>query len=75
MQAEILSDDELAELTGYCQRAAQVRALARLGIPFLPRPRDGRPLVARTAMIVVLSGHKAAKQEPVADTPRFDQVK
>lgn len=75
MQAEILSDDELTELTGYCQRAARVRALDRLGIPFLPRPRDGMPLVARTAVVVVLSGHKTAPVAPAADEPRFDKVR
>ena len=76
MLAETLTPEELVDLTGYRQRAAQTRALTRLGVPFKPRPRDGFPLVARTAMVNSLAGLKVVggTQAPADEQPRFDQV-
>lgn len=84
MLAETLSPEELVDLTGYRQRAAQTRALTRLGVPFRPRPRDGFPLVARAAMVSTLAGLKVvggttvagaqAPAEQAEDGPRFDKV-
>ena len=42
-----LSKDELTEMTGYRQRSRIVEALARMGVPFKLRARDGFPLVER----------------------------
>lgn len=77
MIAEVLTPEELVDLTGYRQRAAQTRALSRLGVPFRARPLDGFPLVARSAMVSALSGQKiiAGIAAPAADEPRFDKVR
>lgn len=63
-----LSDDELQELTGYRQRAAQVRALRFMGIEHRVRP-DGRPAVLRAHVQHAFSGPRSANvvqdtQEP-----------
>lgn len=77
MLAETLTPEELVDLTGYRQRAAQTRALTRLGVPFRPRPRDGFPLVTRSAMVASLSGLKlvGGLQSPQEDEPDFNKVK
>lgn len=46
MQAEILSDDELADLTGYKRRADQRKWLKDRNWAFV-ESRGGRPLVGR----------------------------
>ncbi|UVL17462.1 DUF4224 domain-containing protein [Pseudomonas sp. B21-044] len=46
MQTEILSDEELAELTGYKARGYQRRWLEERGWVFV-ETRSGRPLVGR----------------------------
>lgn len=46
METEILSDDELAELTGYKARGWQRRWLLDRGWTFV-ESRSGRPLVGR----------------------------
>ena len=46
MQAEILSDDELAEITGYKQRAHQRKWLKDRNWVYI-ESRGGRPLVGR----------------------------
>ena len=46
MQAEILSDDELADLTGYKHRAHQRKWLKDRNWVFI-ESRGGRPLVGR----------------------------
>lgn len=76
MIAEVLTFEELVDLTGYRQRAAQTRALSRLGVPFRARPLDGFPLVARSAMVSALSGQKiaAGRIERASDEPHFDKV-
>jgi hypothetical protein len=43
-----LSDDELADLTGYKHRQKQRCALTKMGVKFLTRPADGFLLVARS---------------------------
>lgn len=40
----LLSNENLFDLTGYKQPAAQIRALRTMGITFHTRP-DGRPVV------------------------------
>lgn len=42
-----LSKDELTEMTGYKQRSRIIDALARMGVDFKLRARDGFPLVER----------------------------
>lgn len=44
-----LTKDEIAELTGLRQPAAQARALERLKIPHARRPADGSIIVGREA--------------------------
>lgn len=56
-----LSAEELANLTGRRQHAAQARALSRMGVPFKVRP-DGSLVVGRAALEQAL-GAKAKAAE------------
>lgn len=57
-----LSDQQLEELTGKTQHAAQIRALVRMRVPHRVRP-DGRPLVL-PADLQLQSTAKRKQQEP-----------
>jgi hypothetical protein len=69
---DLLTDDELVELTGYRFQSKQCEALKRSGISFVRR-RDGRPRVTWTHVNAALSGiqHIAAEEE---ERPNFDAI-
>lgn len=79
MQAEILSDDELANLTGYKHRAHQRRWLEERNWIFI-ESRGGRPLVGRmfTRMKLGMVNPTIIEQNPPpvrpAWTPDFSKV-
>lgn len=61
--SDYLSADELIELTGRTRRKAQLRALARQGIPAITNA-DGKPLVLRAARDSIMSPKRRRKPEP-----------
>ena len=67
MQAEILSDDELADLTGYKHRAHQRKWLKDRNWVYI-ESRGGRPLVgrmfARMKLGMVIRAYKADEEMP-----------
>lgn len=81
METEILSDEELVEITGYKPRAWQRRWLTEKGWHFV-ESRGGRPLVGRQYARQKLSGVvidtvPVASAPPPAPawTPDFSRVK
>ena len=58
-----LSPEEVHALTGYRQRPAQVRALAKMGITHRVRP-DGSPVVCKEALTSDLPKAKLKSTEP-----------
>lgn len=81
METEILSDDELVEITGYKARGYQRRWLNERGWHFV-ESRGGRPLVGRQYARQKLSGVvidtmpvAAAPPPAPAWTPDFSRVK
>lgn len=69
---DLLTDDELMELTGYRFPSKQCEALSRSGISFVKR-RDGRPRVTWTHVNAALSGIRHT--QPVdEETPNFDAI-
>jgi len=79
MQTEILSDDELAEITGYKQRSHQRKWLKDRNWVFI-ESRGGRPLVGRMFARMKLGMVNAAISDPnppptrPAWTPDFSRV-
>ena len=79
MQAEILSDDELADLTGYKRRSDQRKWLKDRNWVFV-ESRGGRPLVGRMFARMKLGMVNAAIADPnppperPAWTPDFSRV-
>lgn len=79
MQAEILSDDELADLTGYKRRSDQRKWLKDRNWVFI-ESRGGRPLVGRMFARMKLGTVNAAIADPnppptrPAWTPDFSRV-
>ncbi|GKV93558.1 DUF4224 domain-containing protein [Pectobacterium aroidearum] len=69
---DLLTDDELIELTGYKYASKQRAALTRSGISFITR-RDGRPSVTWAAINASLSAAKA-EQFKVVEQPNFDAI-
>ncbi|MFJ5317165.1 DUF4224 domain-containing protein [Pectobacterium versatile] len=69
---DLLTNDELIELTGYRYPSKQCAALTRSGISFVTR-RDGRPRVTWTHVNAALNGIRspAIKQKP---QPNFDAI-
>lgn len=72
MGNDLLSDNDLIEMTGYKYPSKQCEALQRAGISFVKR-RDGRPRVTWTHVNAALLGVKVATP---ADTeqPNFDAI-
>ncbi|WOX99933.1 DUF4224 domain-containing protein [Dickeya fangzhongdai] len=70
--SDLLSEDDLIELTGYKYPSKQIEVLRRAGISFVVR-RDGRPRVTWTHVNSALNGIKAPaeKQKP---QPNFDAI-
>lgn len=66
---ELLSPEELADLTGYRDRAKQRAELERLGIPYLVA--RGRPRVSRAIMRDVMAGRPVQRSSDV----RLDLVR
>ncbi|MEH0874611.1 DUF4224 domain-containing protein [Pectobacterium cacticida] len=72
--SDLLSDDELIELTGYKYPSKQCEALARAGISFITR-RDGRPSVTWSALNATLSGVSVkAVPDEHPEQPNFDAM-
>ncbi|KAA8559852.1 hypothetical protein FX985_06235 [Pseudomonas extremaustralis] len=69
MQAEILSDDELAEITGYKQRAHQRKWLKERNWVFI-ESRGGRPLVGRMFARMKLGMASPTIADPNQPAPR-----
>lgn len=69
---DLLTDDELVELTGYHFQSKQCEALKRAGISFVRR-RDGKPRVTWTHVNAALAGtqHFVAEEE---ERPNFDAI-
>ncbi|GAB3356253.1 DUF4224 domain-containing protein [Lysobacter tyrosinilyticus] len=63
MSGTWLSPEEIEELTALKRWSAQCRALARMGIPFLPNA-VGRPLVERGAVCSKPAPERTKKREP-----------
>lgn len=59
----LLSDDELAELTGVEQPAAQLRVLREHGLFPIVR-RDGRPRLTWAALDAVMTGTRQDHDQP-----------
>lgn len=80
METEILSDEELADLTGYKARGWQRRWLNDRGWHFV-ESRGGRPLVgrhyARIKLGVIMEVASIAQHvtKPPAWTPDFSKVR
>lgn len=72
MTNDLLTDEELVELTGYQFPSKQCAALSRSGISFVKR-RDGRPRVTWTHVNAALSGNKTLKA-PEEEQPNFDAI-
>lgn len=72
MANDLLTDEELVELTGYQFPSKQCEALSRSGISYVKR-RDGRPRVTWTHVNAALSGHRqdALTEE---ERPNFDAI-
>lgn len=68
---DLLTDEELTELTGYVFPSKQCAALARAGISFVRR-RDGRPRVTWTHVNAALAGVRQSAAEE--DRPNFDAI-
>lgn len=72
MTNDLLTDEELIELTGYQFPSKQCEALKRSGISFVKR-RDGRPRVTWTHVNAALSGQRL--ESPVdEERPNFDAI-
>ncbi|CAI1757065.1 DUF4224 domain-containing protein [Serratia sp. CY68758] len=69
---ELLTDEELIEMTGYKYPSKQCEALARAGISFIKR-RDGRPRVTWAHVNAALSGCLAPTVTE-ENTPNFDAM-
>ncbi len=62
--AEILSEDDLIELTGYTRKREQCAALDGYGVRYFKR-RDGRPAVPKVAVAAALN----LAAEPIGSNP------
>ncbi|HBC0624460.1 TPA: DUF4224 domain-containing protein [Serratia marcescens] len=69
---ELLTDEELIEMTGYKYPSKQCEALASAGISFIKR-RDGRPRVTWAHVNAALSGCLAPTVTE-ENTPNFDAI-
>ncbi|HFK4477323.1 DUF4224 domain-containing protein [Citrobacter sedlakii] len=69
---DLLTDDELFELTGYRFPSKQCAALTRAGIHFVKR-RDGRPRVTWTHLNAALTGIITPAVSE-SEQPNFDAI-
>jgi hypothetical protein len=69
---DLLTDEELTELTGYVFPSKQCAALTRAGISFIRR-RDGRPRVTWTHVNAALTGVRQSVAEE-EERPNFDAI-
>ncbi|GKX39533.1 DUF4224 domain-containing protein [Pectobacterium versatile] len=72
MANDLLTDDELIELTGYKYPSKQSAALTRAGISFVVR-KDGRPRVTWAHVNAALNGIKEPKEKQKPQ-PNFDAI-
>lgn len=70
MPAMFLTDDEIAELTGYSQKSKQIQALIQMKIPHNVRPSDGKPRV----MVAVLTGSANDEHPPEDFQPNLSAI-
>ena len=63
MPGNLLTDDELAELTGVEQAAAQLRVLREHGLHPIVR-RDGKPRITWASVDAFIIGNQARNEEP-----------
>lgn len=71
--SDLLSDEELIELTGYKYPSKQCEALARAGISFVLR-RDGRPRVTWSHVNTVLNGSTTSTPISEEEQPNFEGI-
>lgn len=71
--SDLLSDDELIELTGYKYPSKQCEALTRAGISFVVR-RDGRPRVTWSHVNAVLNGSPTSTPTSEEEQPNFEGI-
>jgi hypothetical protein len=69
-----LSADELRDLTGYRQPAAQLRELHRQGFSRARRDRLGRVVLERAHYDAVAAGRTPAPDTPTLHMPRLHLV-
>jgi hypothetical protein len=72
-EGDLLTDDELVELTHKTRRAAQRRVLESLGIKVTPRP-DGSLIVARAHRDAALGLRRTVRAIEQAATPNFSAL-
>ena len=65
---DLLTHDEIVELTGKQKFKAQVRALIKMGVRHVVRT-DGTPAVARAARDALLFGRKTEAPAPATRAP------
>lgn len=70
VMTDLLTDDEIVELTGKTRRAAQRRVLEKLGVKVTPRP-DGTLIVTRAHRNAALGLREVIRQAEQAATPNF----
>ncbi|TVP11756.1 DUF4224 domain-containing protein [Shewanella sp. KCT] len=68
-QSEMLTEQQLVELTGYTKASAQIRQLKLQGIHYHLRG-DGKPVVTWTAVNYPFINRKAAND----NTPKFEAI-
>jgi len=72
-ESDLLTNDEIVELTNKTRRAAQRRVLASLGIKVTPRP-DGTLIVARAHRDAALGLRKTVRTIEQAAIPNFNAL-
>lgn len=68
--ADLLTKDEIKELTGKSRRSAQRRVLEKLGIKVTPRP-NGTLIVARAHRDAALGLRSVVRQVEQVASPNF----
>ncbi|WP_038910908.1 DUF4224 domain-containing protein [Dickeya dadantii] len=70
---DILSEDDLMELTGYKYASGQIKILTRNGISFIPN-KDGHPRTTWAHVNAVLNGTPAPELEDDDAGINFDGI-
>lgn len=72
MTDRLLTDDDMAELTGYQMPAKQLESLRRIGLRPMVRP-DGRPRITFAALTAAMTGH--SQEDRFAGSPNFASMR